>query len=179
MMAAANFKAFLGIAVGYILLLSLGWLWVGLAYNALLVRTLTLLIPATVTLEQHGHNIELAVPLPQNQSAATAVTFNMAISGGLIVATAILLAVPRIKWRERLLLVFAGVLIAFVSHVIGFYILVQRLQFISRPATTMGEIIPLALSLGEHITLVWPVAPSLLWLVVLLRQWRPLRVGKR
>jgi hypothetical protein len=178
-MAAANFKAFLGIAVGSLLLLSLGWLWVGIAYNALLVRAVTLLIPVTVTLEQHGLNIELAVPLPQNSSAATTVTFNMALSAGLIVATAILLAVPGIKSRERLLLVFAGVLIAFVSHVVGFYILVQRLQFISRHDTTLGELIPLALSVGEHITLVWPVAPSLLWLVVLLRQWSPLRVGER
>jgi hypothetical protein len=176
-MAATDLKAFLGIAVGSLLLLSLGWLWVGIAYNALLVRTVTLLIPATVTLEQHGHNIKLAVPLSQNSSAATEVIYNMAISAGLIVAISILLAVPRIKPRERLLLVFSGVLITFVSHVAGFYVLVQRLQFMSRHPTTPGALIPMVLSLGEQMTLVWPVAPSLLWLVVLLRQGSPLRLG--
>ena len=170
-MAGTNFKAFLAITVACAILLSLAWIWLGVGYNALLLRALSVFTSEGVTLEQHGHDIQLTVPLAHSEtSEAVSVIHSMAMNYGLIVAASVLLAVPRIGLRARLLLVLVAVLIAFAAHQVGLYMLVQRLESVAQDATQPVDTLP------RTLTFAWLFIPSLLWLPVLLRQWNPLRV---
>ena len=88
-----NFKTFIAITVGFILILSLAWIWMGAWYNALLIQAIQLWIPASVILGQQGHNIVLSVSVDQGERLATVgVEYNIAMAYGLIVATSVLLA---------------------------------------------------------------------------------------
>lgn len=171
MVRRTNFKLFLVIAIGCIVLLSLAWIWVGLGYNALLLKALSPFMAAGVTLEQHGHDIQVSVPLAQGETlAATSVIHSMAMNYGLIVAASVLVAVPGVTLRARLVLVLVTLAIAFVSHGAGLYLLVDRLKLIEPDSAATQGTLPRAL------TFAWLFIPSLVWLPVLLKQWNPLRV---
>ena len=170
-MPRASFKIFLAIAIGCIILLSLAWIWVGVGYNALLLKALSPFMAAGVTLEQHGHDIQVIVPLAQSETqTAMTVIHSMAMNYGLIVAASVLLAVPGVTLRARLVLVLVTLVIAFVAHGAGLYLLINRLEGIAPgPAPTQGTIL-------RALTFAWLFIPSLVWLPVLLKQWNPLPV---
>lgn len=164
-MARANLIAFLAIAVESVMVLSLAWIWLGPRYNGLLLQILSHLVPENVILEGRGHRIWIAVPMAQAPAQAIQVSYNMAMSQGLIVAIAVLLAMPGIKLPARLSLVAGAALLMFGAHLVGLYWVAQRLA--SAPAEG-GSSLPLAFT--AYLGPVWLVVPSLLWVAVLLWQ---------
>ena len=104
-------------------------------------------------------------------------SFNMGMSYGLIVAVSVLLATPRITFRGRLFLASVAVLVSFLSHLAGLYLFLQRLESAAANAAHLAQVVPQVLPLLRDLPLAWLTIPSLIWLPVLLRSWRP--VGAR
>ena len=171
-MRSPSFKTFLAITFGGAILLSLAWIWLGKGYNTLLLEALSPFTSNGISLAQQGHDIQLSVPgLAQSESEAVGWDIHsMAMSYGLIVAASVLLAVPRIRLRDRLFLVIGAVVIAFIAHVVGLYLLVESLESAARDATKSVGTLPRTLLFA------WLFIPSLVWLPALLRQWDLLRV---
>ena len=172
--AAPRLNLFLALAVGCVLLLSLAWIWLGLVYIELLLRAVSSLVPDSVVLEQHGHEIRF---MAQSETGATvqAGMHGMMMSYGLIVATSVLIAVPGIGLRTRALLLLATILTAFAAHVVGLHLLIQRMDSIAQFAARPKEFATLA----GILTYVWLFVPSLVWLPLLLRQWQPWRTVRQ
>ncbi len=175
MRVRANFKTFLAVAVGCIALLSVAWIWLGVGYNSLVIGVLSPVAPDTVILEQDGHDIQVIVPGEEGDSedSSSTAVHSMAMTYGLIVAVSVLLAVPRLRLRARITLLLATVLVAFLSHEVGLYILVQRLESVALDATRSAGSLPRALVFA------WLFIPSLIWAPVLLRQWNPMPARNR
>ena len=169
-MSNPSFKTFLAMALVCVIVISLVWIWLGKGYNSLLVETVSPLVSAGITLEQDGHDILISAPPPsQTESEATWWDIHsMAMSYGLIVAASVLLALPGMRIRARLLLLLAALLIAFVAHTVGLYVLVNSLESVARDADrSLG-------SLPRTLIFVWLFVPSLVWLPALLHRWNPL-----
>ena len=171
--AAFRLKSFLALAVGGVVLLSLAWSWLGQAYVSLLLQTVSPLLPTSVDLEQHGHEIQFFARLAQSEARAPvqAGIHGMMMSYGLILATAVLLAMPGLSLRVRLPLILLAVLTAFLAHAVGLYMLVQRLDSVAHHLSTPKDFT----SLAGTLTYAWLFIPSLAWLPLLLSQWWPLR----
>ena len=142
MRVRANFKTFLAVAVGCIALLSVAWIWLGVGYNSLVIGVLSPVAPDTVILEQDGHDIQVIVPGEEGDSedSSSTAVHSMAMTYGLIVAVSVLLAVPRLRLRARITLLLATVLVAFLSHEVGLYILVQRLESVAPGRHEVGRL---------------------------------------
>ena len=171
-MARSSFKAFIAIALACVILLSLAWVWLGKGYNSLVVEAVSPLVSSDVTLEQRGHDIEISAPPQAESESGTATAWDihsMAMSYGLIVAASVFLALPGLRLRARLLLLLMAVLVGFVAHTVGLYVLVQNMESVARDAEqTLG-------TLPRTLMFAWLFVPSLVWLPALLRQWNPLR----
>ncbi len=169
---APRFKLFLLLSAGCVLLLSLAWIWLGVGYVDLLLRTVSPLAPATVLLEQQDHEV-LFVARSATGSTVQAGMHGMTMAYGLILATAVLVAMPGLALRARLILLGVAGLTAFVAHVVGLYMLAQRLDSIVSYAAVPKEFAALAGTL----TYVWLFVPSLVWAPALMWRWRLLRWG--
>ena len=172
-MAGPSFKSFLAVALVCSILLSLAWIWLGKGYNTLLLEMLSPFTSDGVSLARQGHDIQLSVASPAGSEPGPVGwdIHSMAMIYGLIVAASVLLAVPRIGLRDRLILVAGAALIAFISHIVGLYLLVESLESVARDATQSAGTLPRTLFFA------WLFIPSLVWLPALLRQWNPLRVS--
>lgn len=165
-MPGVSFKAFFAIAVGCIVFLSLSWILVGEWYYFALVGALSLFVDANVTMGVSSSGLSVTVTPAQNVAAEpVALLFNIGMAHGLILAISILMAIPGIKYQNRIVFALWALLIAFIAHVVGLYIVIESLE--STPSESAS-----GLRVARALELAWLVIPSMLWLPVLLRQWQ-------
>ena len=101
-LVTTNLKRFVALAIAGVLLMSLLWLGVGIAYNAALLPVVAPLLPGSAVVELQGHDILFTVANVQQALGSSelvlhkvAMSFHsMAMSYGLIVAAAVLIALP-------------------------------------------------------------------------------------
>ena len=168
--ATPRLQLFLALATGCVLLLSLAWIWLGVAYVGLLLRVVSPLLPASVDLQQHGHEIQFLAQGATGGSVRAGM-HGMMMSYGLILATSVLLTMPSLSLRVRLPLIALAILTAFAAHLVGLYMLAQRMDSILHHFADTREFT----SLAGTLTYLWLFIPSLVWLPLLLWQWWPRR----
>ena len=168
--AAPRLQLFLALATGCVLLLSLAWIWLGVAYVGLLLRLVAPLLPAAVELQQHGQEIQFLAQGATGGSVRAGM-HGMMMSYGLILATSVLLTMPSLNLRVRLSLIALAILTAFAAHLVGIYLLAQRIDSIFHRVAATGEFS----SLAGTLTYLWLFIPSLVWLPLLLWQLWPRR----
>ena len=167
--AAPSLPRFLILAIGGVAILALAWVWIGAAYNFVLVQLVSPILPDGVALLRDNHDIEFSALLIQTGERSTVLVMHtMQMAYGLIVAISLLLAAPTISPRARTLMIIAAVLVTLLAHWVGLVLVVHRVE-----AMVQLAVQPEALAeLGRILALVWLIVPSLIWLPVVLWSWR-------
>ena len=191
-MGEYSLRRFVAITLIYVIVLAIAWNWIGKGYVSVLAHTLSSVSPSGVTVQHRGHVIDVTVErtmptksrpnqdedmvgvknvgtqVSSGEPGAHTDLNGMAISYGLIPALALLLAVPSITLKARLLCILGAILVGFIAHLAGPYLLVQRLVSVVQDGGSAAD----AYQIANMMSFFLLFAPSLVWVPVIFVFWR-------
>ena len=167
--AVRGARSFILVALASVIVLSIAWSWIGKGYIALMIDAVSPLVGANVTVDRQGHEILVFVRSQSEPTVSLGVTINgKQLTYGLIPGVALLLAIPGIAPRTRVLLLIVTVLVGFVATSAGLHLLIQRQVSLVQERGAPDDL----MSFSRTVSFLMPQVPSVVWVPVVYMSWR-------